>query len=648
MLVGVPSNTEVSYIEDTVQTVKALGRVRVRDTKLGPSPGTLLILCECKEVIDPNRVPAELLLADGEQSWKVIVAPVDISTSEFSKKFEMFLTAEGKTMTDIQALFAPPHSSAASPESIIRAVGELLEKTSKPPGETNAYRRLRTFSGIIPTPAGEESLENWIEQARLMADECECSEKEKRRRIMESLKGPALDIIKAVRFSTPAASASQYLEALENTFGTSESGEDLYFAFRLLRQYPGEALSDFLCRIEKSLSKVVIRGGLTPQMMDRTRLEQLIRGAVEADLMLLQLRLRERREQPPTFLALLNEVKEAEENEAARHKIKASVKHIQLKTETTLDSSVVRQLRAEIQELRSRFVDDPKPVSVTSMRVNQKDKPDKKKPETQEESEVQMLKKQIQQLQQQLTVMSISSSNQSQQALTNPRSVPGYNREMSVKHKADFFCYRCGEDGHIATKCQAPENTSQVIQKLVRALRKAKNEKNQMTEASTTHSSSDCFSKRSQIEVCGISQVPRGLVGPASTISVELNGCPCQALLDSGSQVTIVFDQWYSKHLSQLPLHPLTGLSIWGLSSSSYPYKGYIIVDVLLPASITGVKEKVSILALVCPEPQGPQQCPVIIGTNASFFKRLTLLNQDVNDNQVNSMRIQLSTPSPA
>ncbi|KAK2840903.1 hypothetical protein Q7C36_012482 [Tachysurus vachellii] len=373
LLLGVPATTEVSYIEDTVQTVKALGRVRVRDNKLGPSPDTLLILCECKEVIDPAR---------------------------FSKKFEMFLTAEGKTMTDIQALFSPFHSNAAAPESIIR--------------ETNAYRQLRTFSGITPTPAGEESLENWIEQARIMAEECECSEKEKRRRIMESLKGPALDIIKAVRFSTPAASASQYLEALENTFGTSESEEDLYFAFCLLHQLTGEALSDFLCRIEKSLSKVVRKGGLTPNMMDRTRLEQLIRGAVEADLMLLQLRLRERREQPPTFLALLNEIKEGVENEAARHKIKASVKHIQLKSKTTLDSSVVRQLRAEIQELRSRFVDDPKSVSVSSMRVNQKDKQDKKKPETQEESEVQMLKKLVQQLQQQLTVMSISSSNQSQ------------------------------------------------------------------------------------------------------------------------------------------------------------------------------------------------------------------------------------------
>lgn len=50
---------------------------------------------------------------------------------------------------------------------------------------------------------------------------------------MESLKGPAVDIIKAVRFSCPDADALQYIEALESMFGTLESGEDLYFAFRL-------------------------------------------------------------------------------------------------------------------------------------------------------------------------------------------------------------------------------------------------------------------------------------------------------------------------------------------------------------------------------------------------------------------------------
>ncbi|KAL1280956.1 hypothetical protein QQF64_015556 [Cirrhinus molitorella] len=53
LLIGVPATTEVSCIEDAVQMVKALWRVRVRDLTVGPSPGTLLILCKCREVIDP-------------------------------------------------------------------------------------------------------------------------------------------------------------------------------------------------------------------------------------------------------------------------------------------------------------------------------------------------------------------------------------------------------------------------------------------------------------------------------------------------------------------------------------------------------------------------------------------------------------------
>ncbi|RXN30197.1 Retrovirus-related Pol polyprotein from transposon 297 [Labeo rohita] len=85
-------------------------------------------------------------------------------------------------------------------------------------------------------------------------------------------------------------------------------------------------------------------------MVDRVRVEQLIRGAVESDLMLLQLRLRERKNQPPTFLTLLNEIREAEENEAARQKIKATVKSVQSHDEGKLSFSLVKELKAEIKE----------------------------------------------------------------------------------------------------------------------------------------------------------------------------------------------------------------------------------------------------------------------------------------------------------
>ncbi len=87
-------------------------------------------------------------------------------------------------------------------------------------------------------------------------------------------------------------------EALESTFGTPVSEEDLYFAFRGLQQQSGEKLSDFLRRLERSLTKVVQKGGLPGHRANHARIDQLIRGTADSDLMLLQLRLRERQDKP--------------------------------------------------------------------------------------------------------------------------------------------------------------------------------------------------------------------------------------------------------------------------------------------------------------------------------------------------------------
>ncbi|KAL1265357.1 hypothetical protein QQF64_003384 [Cirrhinus molitorella] len=459
-------------------------------------------------------------------------------------------------------------------------------------------------------------MEHWMEQSKMMITECECSEKEKRRRIVESLKGPALEIIKAVRMSSPDANSMQYLKALESTFGSSESGEDLYFTFRLLRQHPTESLSDFLRRIEKSLTKVVQRGGLSPSNVDKARVEQLIRGAVESAILLLQLGLRERKEHPPTFLSLLNEIREAEETEITRCKFAATAKSLHLQDEGNSCPAFVRELKAEIQELRTQLKSDrSNSLPASSMMLESRAKPRQSPAEQKEvvkDSEVQSLRKQVLQLQQQLAVMSVSSNSSSSHAQLPQPHASGQQQPKLSRNKEDYFCYQCGEDRHIATKCRINlVITTQVITKLIHSLRKAKGMR---SDSNYSHQSGE-----------------------------QIGGHPCHALWDSGSQVTIVFDFWYSRNLPEVPIHPLAGLSIWGLSSCSYPYKGYIVIDVTFPVTLTGAEETIAILALVCPDPQGPPQFPVIIGTNASFFQRLSAYNGTTNrkNNSAHSLRIQ-------
>ncbi|XP_039591867.1 paraneoplastic antigen Ma1 homolog [Polypterus senegalus] len=367
MLTGIREDTEIAHIEEALHGIKVLGRVRVRGKMYSPKQRSLKVLCECRSEVDPAAVPPEVLPSGGEGGvWKLVTTNrVDGSPESFTGKLEKLLKDEGMTMDDVQALYMSDKSGQSNPESIIRAVGELIGKTVRPSNENNAYRRLRVFSSVSPTPAGEESLDVWADQARLMVEECDCSDKEKRRRLIESLKGPALEVIQAVRVANPDARPAEYIEAVENIFGTTESGEDLYIEFKMLRQQRGELLSAFLRRLEKLLAKVVRKGGLSATLADKARVEQLLRGATESELMLLHLRLRERKQNPPSFLKLLTEIREEEEWEERRQQSgwctkQPRVHSARVPEEVNPGSVNFNSLKAEISDLKGQLEKTPR------------------------------------------------------------------------------------------------------------------------------------------------------------------------------------------------------------------------------------------------------------------------------------------------
>ena len=242
LMTVVPEDVEISEVEETLGTIKSLGRVRVRGRNFSARLNQRMVLCESKETVQEESVPTEVVPIDGGEAWPVIIiggAPA--AAEEFNSKLKGLLQAEGKTMEDLKSLFPSTPPPTSSTESILRAVGDLLEKTTKP-ADGGSYGRLRMFSGALPTPPGEEPFDHWLEQAWLMVEETECSDREKRRRLIGSLKGPALEIVKAVRHANPDASPKECLEALESAFGSAESGDDLYFAFRLMQQQKGETI----------------------------------------------------------------------------------------------------------------------------------------------------------------------------------------------------------------------------------------------------------------------------------------------------------------------------------------------------------------------------------------------------------------------
>lgn len=608
LMVLIPEDVANAQIEEALGTIKALGRVRVRGRTVSLKLDSHRVLCECKETVDPTKVPPELLPEGKMKKWMIVIAYESPTPSSPLKSL----------------LEEPPESGSA--ESIIRAVGDLLTKMGTPSGDNSSYRRLRVFSGTLPTPVGEESLEHWLEHARLMVEESECSPKEKRRRIMESLKGPALAVVKAVRTADPEVSPARCLEAIESAFGSAETGEDLYFAFRLLQQQPKEKLSDFLRRVELSLTKVVRRGGLPTSRADRARVEQLLRGAIHSDMMLVQLKLRERKENPPSFLELLSEIRSEEEYESSRTKLNTSVQRVHTNSATDNRQDDVERLRTEIQELKSMFTamstlpnkvvaDSKGSVSMTKMHT----------PETGSDSEVAVLRKQVKNLQKQMTghKLKVSESPTSVLRVEPSRQTHSDNRKQPSNDSDGNFCYRCGENGHYSAKCQNAENQAKVIRKLIHALKKAK--QGDLSSQASGDGHTVCSAKKSEVTTLERG-IPPGLIGPCSIIPVKINGQHCDALLDSGSQITIIFKPWYEHYLSDVPIQPVSGLAIWGLSETSYPYLGYVVVEMEFPEKVTGAKETLSVLALICPSSKSPEKTPVILGTNANLFQRLSML----------------------
>lgn len=89
-----------------------------------------MILCECQNPIDPKTITPEIYPLNGGTPWKVtLLTHATSSPNDFTLKVLNLLQSEGKSMNDLQPLLEQSTSTESDLTSIIRAVGELLEKT---------------------------------------------------------------------------------------------------------------------------------------------------------------------------------------------------------------------------------------------------------------------------------------------------------------------------------------------------------------------------------------------------------------------------------------------------------------------------------------------------------------------------------------
>ena len=105
------------------------------------------------------------------------------------------------------------------------------------------------------------------------------------------------------------------------------------------------------------------------------------------------------------------------------------------------------------------------------------------------------------------------------------------------------------------------------------------------------------------------------LMGRPNETDVTINGVGTQALLDTGSSISSIGHSFYLRHLSYLPLLPVTDiLNVECADGNKLPYLGYIEASLKSPG-ISDCTEQFC-LFLVVPDTNYNTQIPVLIGTN--------------------------------
>ncbi|KAG6924025.1 modulator of apoptosis 1 [Chelydra serpentina] len=334
LLTNVPTEWEVRQIEVEIANVREWGTSVVRSQTQAKEEGVSLLVKS--KIILSTVVTPHVILPEGEkEGWKVTIqaqshfpspsAPPS-ETINFQSKLGDFLKQEGKTMTELRTLLGnsplPPPSST---DQIIFAMGQAIGESIKTAYESGPYRKLKFFSGIKPVPVGEDDYDTWRHQLNQMMQEWQCSEAEKRKRVAESLRGPAGNVIYALKASKPVATVDDYLPVMEDASGSLETGDDLYFQFRSCYQQPSEKLSSYLLRLEPSLQLCIHCKGTERSKEHRVRLEQVIPGAIYDDFLIMKLKHVDRLDSPPEFHQLLQEVREEEEKRTVRERNKILV-----------------------------------------------------------------------------------------------------------------------------------------------------------------------------------------------------------------------------------------------------------------------------------------------------------------------------------
>ncbi len=403
-----------------------------------------------------------------------------------------------------------------SPPSVQRVVVEHVVRTTAAVSTQYVPMRLRSFSGKIPRPSNEPDYDTWRSSVDFLLDDPSISDLSRTRKILDSLLPPAADVVKHIG---PQASPTVYLELLESVYGSVVDGDELLARFMTLLQNQGEKPSSYLHRLQVMLSATVRRGGVSEAEHDRSLLKQFCRGCWDNRL-LANLRLEERKTNPTSFAELVVSVRAEEDKQASKeermrshlgvnklssHSVKPKATAHQMSTlvagvggaatgEGNLSEKAMAGIHLQMAPLKNSVYrrgqadrKEAEEYSALKTEVNEmraqiqamESVVPKKLPHSDSNaSELAELKIQVAELKAQMVKMEaqkiqIHRAVGSRGNLENSRFRQVESKEfeqspmnlVGASRPRPGYCFRCGEEGHIAVHCENGPDPSKVARK---------------------------------------------------------------------------------------------------------------------------------------------------------------------------------------
>lgn len=351
-----------------------------------------------------------------------------------------------------------PADLISTPE-VQRVIVEHIVKSSDVASHSNLSYKLKPFSGRVPHPAFEVDYDAWRSSVEFCINDPTISDNQVVRKIMESLSLPAANVVRSLG---PTATSKTYLTLLDSAYAAVEDGDELFARFLNTNQNVGEKSADYLQRLHTALSSVISRGGIAPGDANKQLLRQFCRGCWDSPLLTI-LQLEQRKSDPPSFAELLLLLRTEEDKQAS--KASRMKQHLG-----------ITKTRA-LTQLQTTCMPDP------SSSYPIMDPADAPTSDDDLRKQLANLSAQVEQLQARCTDKpgkTVTKGNKKQQQKTKVEPDMKEIKQITarVPRPKPWYCFRCGEDAHIASACSKDPNPM-----LVAAKRKALKEKQRVWES---------------------------------------------------------------------------------------------------------------------------------------------------------------------